>query len=287
MKSLEFTLWPACVKTHAFEDQVRAASSAGFDALPIGPLTYRELRERGYSPGKILDLTRNEGIALGHFDGFGAWAPLRYDHQLPEAARAVFDVSVDECLKICGELELKAICATAAFAPGKVPVSAMIDSFGEFCLRAAGAGLRVDLESIPMWGIPDLATAWTIVRESGANNAGVLLDIWHFSRGNPDMSLLREMPPGSIATVQLADATSATRGADLFEDCMRFRRLPGKGELAVVEILEILRDKGGVTSIGPEIFADELDRLDAEEAAQRCASASKDVLARAGWSIQG
>lgn len=32
-----FSLWPACVRGHAFEQQLQAAQAAGFNRLPIGP----------------------------------------------------------------------------------------------------------------------------------------------------------------------------------------------------------------------------------------------------------
>ncbi len=280
---MEFTLWPACVRAHSFEDQLEAAAFARFDRLCIGPLTYQDLRTRGKSPAAIVRMARKHGVALGHYDGFSDWAPIRYGPDLPDAARDIFDVSTDDCLRICNELGLNAICAVGAFQRGQVETSALIEGFAEFCDRAAESGLRVDLEFVPMWGVATLEDAWTIVRESGAENAGILLDMWHFFRGEPDMELLRKLPEGSITAVQLTDAAAALEGNDLFEDCLHYRRLPGQGELPVQEVMEILRDKGGVQSVGPEVFADELDRLDSREAALRTAASSQRVMASAGW----
>lgn len=280
---MDFSLWPACVKTHSFAEQLRAAAAGGFDSLPIGTLTYRSLRDSGLSAAEIAAMAAEHGVRLGHYDGFADWAPGRCAPELPAAARAVFDVSSDECLEICHELGLKAVCATGVFTAGTVELPALIDGFAAFCERAQAAGVNVDLEFIPMWGIPTLGLAWDIVRAAGASNSGVLLDTWHFLRGCPDVELLRAMPAGSITTVQVADALGAVRGGGLFEECIRFRQLPGEGDLALIEVLTILRDKGGVRSIGPEVFSDQLDRLDAIEAARRAASATEAVLAQAGW----
>lgn len=281
--AVDYSLWPACVKTHSFAEQLRAATAGGFDSLPIGPLTYRSLRDGGQSAAEIAAMAADHGIRLGHYDGFTDWAPVRCAPDLPAAARAVFEVSSDECLEICHELGLKAVCATAGFTAGTVELPALIDGFAAFCERAQAAGVHVDLEFIPMWGIPTLSVAWDIVRGAGASNSGVLLDTWHFFRGCPDVELLRAMPAGSITTVQVADALGAGRHGDLFEECIRFRQLPGEGDLALIEVLTILLDKGGVRSIGPEVFSDHLDRLDAIEAARRVAAATGAVLAEAGW----
>lgn len=280
---MDFTLWPACVRAHPFEDQLEAAASAGFDRLCIGPITYQDLIAGGNSPAAIVRMARKHGVALGHYDGFSDWAPIRFGPDLPDAARDIFDVSTDDCLRICNELGLNAICAVGAFQRGQVAMSALIEGFADFCSRAATAGLRVDLEFVPMWGVATLEDAWTIVRESGAENAGILLDMWHFFRGDPDMELLRSLPEGSISAVQLTDAAASLEGNDLFDDCLHYRRLPDQGELPVREVMEILRDKGGVRSVGPEVFSDELDRLDPREAALRTAASSQRVMARAGW----
>lgn len=279
---MDFVLWPACVKSHTFADQIKAARAGGFDCLPIGPLTYKALRGDGVCTAGIRSMASDNGIRLGHYDGFTDWSPLRYGADLPDAARAVFDVSSDECLDICGELGLSSICATGAFSAGEVEFSALVDSFATFCQRAARQQIRVDLEFIPMWGIPSLDLAWRIVEAAGCDNGGILFDSWHFCRGKPDMALLRKIPAGVIATVQLADASAAMQGADLFEDCIRYRRLPGEGDLPLREILEIFRSKGGVTNIGPEIFSDELDLMAADKAGLAVATATSRILAEAG-----
>jgi sugar phosphate isomerase/epimerase len=222
-------------------------------------------------------------VALGHYDGFANWAPYPFAPSTPEAARAVFADSADECLRVCTELELPAICATGVFDPDAVELSRLVDAFGVFCERAAALGIQVDLECSPMWGVPDLGAAWNIVGGAACSNSAILLDSWHFFRGNPDFELLRALPAGSIRTVQLADASLQLRGADLLEDCLRFRRAPGEGEFDLTRLLQILADKGGVTSVGAEVFSDELDAMPASAAAQRVAQATSTLLADAGF----
>lgn len=283
---MELSLWPACVKAHPFSAQLDAAIAGGFDRLPIAPFQYRTLREAGTTAREIRAMARDRGVRLGHYDGLTDWAPLRFGAAVPAAARAVLDFSTDDCLQMCEELELPAICATGAFAPGEVETPALVDGFGAFCARAAAIGVHVDLEFLPMWGIPDLALAWQIVREAGCANSGVLFDTWHFFRGNPDLGLLRELPAGVIRTVQLADAPLALQGGDLFEDTLRFRKVPGEGELALPAVLAVLAEKGGVENIGPEVYSDEMDGLDATEAALRNARAMRTLLAAAGMRVR-
>jgi hypothetical protein len=69
-------------------------------------------------------------------------------------------------------------------------------------------------------------------------NAGIMLDTWHFSRGNPDFALLKSLPGECLVSVQVADARRDQRGATLFEDTVRFRKFPGEGELPIAESLD-------------------------------------------------
>jgi sugar phosphate isomerase/epimerase len=74
------------------------------------------------------------------------------------------------------------------------------------------------------------------------------------------------------------------RGATLFEDTVRYRMFPGEGELPLVEILEILLEKG-LQEVGPEVFSDEADRLPSEEAGRRCGAGLRRVLEAAGAAL--
>ena len=106
---------------------------------------------------------------------------------------------------------------------------------------------------------------------AGAVNGGMLLDTWHFCRGDADMALLNSLPAGAITTVQLADAPREPGRLSLLDECLTARRLPGQGELPVAAILDLIVAKGGVVDIGVEVFSGALDALSANEAASRAA----------------
>lgn len=278
-------LWPACVKSHPFEQQVAAAAAAGFDCLPISPPVYKALRARGLSAADVRGIATAHGVRLSHYDGFSDWAPLRFSPYLPAEARAIFDFSADECLEICSELGLDAICAVAAFGAGEVATPDMVEGFARFCDRAAPLGIQVDLEFLPMWAVSTLALAWEIVGAAQRPNGAILFDTWHFQHGDPDMALLRALPAGVIRTVQLADARPKPPARDLFEHCLCYRELPGEGSLPLQEILTVLHAKGGVTNIGPEIYATSMDALDALTAARRGAETTRNVLRASGFTV--
>ena len=61
--------------------------------------------------------------------------------------------------------------------------------------HVSAAGAQTCVEFLPWTGIPDLATAWSIVEPSGSG-AGIVLDTWHWQRqpGGPNLALLAQHP---------------------------------------------------------------------------------------------
>lgn len=78
--------------------------------------------------------------------------------------------------------------------------------------------------------------------------------------------IFAEIPRGMIDTVQIADGTrEAPAGRTNVEDALRYRVPIGEGELANLEILQVMAQHGHLTSVGPEIFSDALDQLSGKE----------------------
>lgn len=72
----------------------------------------------------------------------------------------------------------------------------------ELCERAGD--LTIGVEPMPYSGIPNVKKAWVIVAASGCENAGIILDSWHWLRaGQPvDLSVLDGIPADRIVSVQ-------------------------------------------------------------------------------------
>ena len=103
-------------------------------------------------------------------------------------------------------------------------------AFAGLCDRAAEHGLLVHLEFLPWSRIPDLATAWEVVRAADRPNGGLMLDAWHYFRSKPDGALLRSIPGASILGVQLCDAPAVPEPEPL-QATLHERLLPGDGDL--------------------------------------------------------
>ena len=132
--------------------------------------------------------------------------------------------------------------------------------------------MLVHLEFTPFSGIPDLATAWDVVRSADRPNGGLVFDTWHYFRGRRDDALLREIPGERIFAVQINDAAAQPQGR-LVVDTWRFRRLPGDGDFDLPEVLEILAAKRGIGPPGIEVLSEDLWRDAPAEIGRRSGAA--------------
>ena len=285
-RRMELTFWPACVRSFEFRSQVGVAARAGFDSLAINVQVAMGLLAGGLSGEEVVGEARSQGMRLGHLDAMTGWLPQRYPSGASDDTRRFLDFSLDDAMSVCKALGLRRILALAAADQGSISLGEMVRHFKELCNRASDLGAWVDLEFVPMWAIPDLRTAWTIVAESGFDNCGIMFDTWHFLKGqeSPDYALLREIPADLIVSVQVSDALPAPPGTSLIDECLHWRAVPGEGTLPIVKAMEMVREKN-VRCIGPEVYSDGLDRLTAEEAARRCAAGLERSLREAGFSL--
>jgi 4-hydroxyphenylpyruvate dioxygenase len=285
-KRMELTLWPACVRSLDFASQLKVAERAGFDSLAINVQVAMGLLRGGMSGEQVVQEACSHEVRLGHLDAVAGWLPQRYPSGASEEAKQLLDFSLDDALTVCRALDLRRMLAIAATDRGSISLAEIIRHFRELCDRARDLNVGVDLEFVPMWVVPDLRTAWTIVAESGYENCGIMFDTWHFLKGHasPDYALLREIPAELIVNVQVSDALSAPIGTSLEDECLHWRAVPGEGTLPLTKPMEIVRKKN-VRSIGPEVYSDALDRLPPEEVGRRCAAGLERTLREAGFTL--
>jgi 4-hydroxyphenylpyruvate dioxygenase len=259
-------MWNGTVRALALEDQLHAAAVAGCSSLAIIPSDYVKWLATGVTTRDMLAMAADAGVRITHLDPLVRWVDAWRPAVAPEAFDAnlvAFDV--DDFFRMAGALEVESFTAWAGFAAGAYSVPELVDAFGALAARAQVEGLRCDLEFIPVFGIPDLASAWKIVSAVGAPNTGIVFDVWHYMRGTPDDALLRSIPGDAITGVQLCDGLARVPAErSLLDDCFNHRLLPGDGEFPITEIVDTLDQIGGLSRVGLEIFSAEFDRMEAD-----------------------
>jgi sugar phosphate isomerase/epimerase len=267
--SVRRVLWAANVRSKPFPERVAAARAGRFTHMSMFPIDYKGMLDRGMSHGDIGKLVRDNGIKVHVCDPFVQWVP---NFEIPQGYPADYIAFIahneDFIYRMAETLEAEAVnCVEGLGKPHEAP--ALTDALGGFARRARSKGLGVVFEFMPISSVPDLAAAWRIVQPLGAEGVRLTFDTWHYFRSKPDAALLASIPADRIGEIQLADADRALRGKDLTEDLLRFRKLPGEGELDLKSVTDVLKRIGAWRSVGPEVFADAMDALPAGEAGTR------------------
>jgi sugar phosphate isomerase/epimerase len=278
-------MWNGTVRALPFAEQVAATAAAGFDQLSVTPLDWTHWVGSGLGSHEMRAIAADHGVQLSHLDPLTRWTmpwqPTNLDrgkYPLP-----YFAFETEDFLRIAEAIGATSFSAIATAPLGRNPIDRLTEDYARLCDRAAQSGLVCELEFIPLdWSIPDLTTAWQIVRDAGRPNSGIVLDLWHFVRSGSTIEQLRAIPGSSITSVQLADATAQVPpGRDLVDDCLLHRVPVGEGDMPIDEILSVLADLGALRRVGPEYFSRELDAMSADLIGSLCRRSVESLFATA------
>jgi len=122
-------------------------------------------------------------------------------------------------------------------------LSLLADRFAEVCQLAGQFGMAVDLEFMPFRALKTLTDAAAVVAASGAENGWVCLDALHLFRSGGSIASLSAVDPARLGPLQLCDAPGeAPDPKGLAEEARQRRLLPGRGELALAELVAAYPD---------------------------------------------
>jgi len=172
--------------------------------------------------------------------------------------------------------------ARYALVTGNDPDEArLVDRFAELCDLAAGCGVAPQLEFMSFSDLKTLPQAARVIERAGRDNAGIVVDAYHYSRTHCRLADIARLPSSLFRYAQLCDAPAAipaTPEATLAE-ARAERRFPGDGELDLVSLVRAL--PAGIP-VAVESPTQELAKtVDALERARRAIAGVRRVLAAA------
>jgi sugar phosphate isomerase/epimerase len=274
--------WAGTMRAAPFERRLDAACAGGFASVSVFPMDCPD----GRSCHTIRSLCEERGIRIAALDPFTRWLP----GWEPPAGISPEFLDLVGCAEDAFFARAEALGTTAmtVLEPfGQThETDELVESFSILCDRAAQSGVRVHLEFTPFSGIPDLASAWQVVRGANRDNGGLVFDTWHYLRGRPDAELLASIPGERLFVVQVSDAASEPTGS-LVQDTMFHRRLPGEGDWDLTGLLAPLLAKPGIGEVGIEVLSTSLARLPPEEIGRRCGDALRRLIAAARSGVPG
>ena len=151
----------------------------------------------------------------------------------------------------------------------------------ELCHRA---GKRIiGVEPMPYSGIPDLKKAWDVVKASGAENAYMILDTWHWVRADQPYDILTEEMAKKVISIQINDAYDRPYAKSILRDeSMHDRLAPGTGAKDTAGFVKMIKDAGvDPKVIGVEVISDEILSRGLKEAAAYTYENTEKVLKEA------
>jgi sugar phosphate isomerase/epimerase len=262
----------------SFPARIEAAAAGGYAGISLWGRDYWAARRTGLSDADIRLMLSDHGLAVAEIDPGWWWLPGAAQVHIPvEADREeMFRYGEDEVLRIAETVGARSLNAVDVFG-GDWGLDQASECFAALCDRAAEHGLLVHLEFLPWSRIPDVSTAWEVVRGADRPNGGVAVDSWHWFRGGGDAAVLQSMPGERVLGIQLSDGP-ATAEPNLIHATLHDRQPPGEGEFDLGSLIGLLQQIGAAAPVGLEVFSDDLHRMPPDEAAARVADAARKLL---------
>ena len=230
-----------------FEERVKAAKEAGFEGIGLRAETYVDALNEGLFDVDILNILKKYEMKVTEVEYIVQWADdvrsyeQKYKEQICFHMCELFDVQHINC----GLMENYSVEHTA-------------QKLKELCHRAGR--YTIGVEPMPYSGLPDVKKAWAVVKESGCENAKLILDSWHWLRANQpiDLSVLEGIPAEKIVSVQINDVHDRAYAKSILRDeSMHDRLAPGTGCGNTEAFCRMLKEKGIVPkAIGVEVISD-------------------------------
>ena len=265
----DLVMSPGTVGNPPPEVMAEACAAAGLAGVSIWGTAVAD----GTSPAELGARLRGAGVPVFTLEAAVSWCDgTAGDAGAAAAGEAEFLTDLGD---VIGAEGLFAV----SMEPGELDLGRAIDGFGALCDRGAERGLWVAIEFLPWSSIPNLTTARAIVEGAARANGGLVVDAWHFTRSGSRLTDVAEVA-GLVRDFQICDTAPAAE-ADLLDECMHRRLLPGDGTADVIGLVRALDDGGARCPVAIEVFSDELEQLGPIEATVRAADATRRILTRA------
>jgi sugar phosphate isomerase/epimerase len=253
---------------HGFAERCEAAAAAGFTGVGLHVDDLARTVAGGLDVDGMRDVLAASGLRVVEIEFLAGWA-------LDGEGSGPVEEKVAAVADAFGGRHVSA----GEFRGGELDPVAAADRLAEVVGRAADRDLFVAVESFPWSAIRDYATAVDLVRRSGAPNAGLLVDVWHFFNGGASLDLLQDLPGAGVAAVQLNDGPRVHD--DFLVNARATRWLPGEGELDVIGLVQAVERTGFTGPYCVEVNTPEFRALPLGEAAQRAFTTSAEIVRKA------
>ena len=242
-----------------FKDRVEAAARAGFKGFGIKEADIAHILERRNlkEMKKILD---GSGIKYVELEFITDWF-------LDGEKRKKSDQTKQMLFEAAEALEARHI-KVGDFDMHSVPMPRLIESFSALCEEAGNYGTRILFELIVDAMIRTLPEALEMVEGAGAENGGIMIDLWHVVKLGIPYEEVARIPPRYLLGIELNDGTMECPW-DLHEDTVNHRKYCGEGEFDVKGFVDCMMKAGYRGPWGIEVLSEDIRELPLDTLAAR------------------
>jgi sugar phosphate isomerase/epimerase len=137
------------------------------------------------------------------------------------------------------------------------PMPRLIETFAELCADAANYGTRILFELIVDGMIKTLPETLEMVEGAGAENGGIMIDLWHVVKMGIPYKDVARVPSRYLLGIEINDGTLECPW-DLHEDTVNHRRFCGEGEFDVRGFVNCMLKAGYAGPWGIEVLSEDL-----------------------------
>lgn len=230
-----------------FEDRVKAAKEAGFEAIGLRAETYVDALQEGLTDQDILAILAKYDMVVSEVEYIVQWAEENRSYEQKYKEQMCFHMC--DLFQVghinCGLMENYSVEYTG-------------QKLKELCARA---GHRIiGVEPMPYSGLPNFDKAFAVVKASGADNARIILDTWHWVRADQPYRTLTPEEAASVVSIQINDAYERPYAFSILRDeSMHDRLAPGTGAKDTAGFLRMIKEAGiRPAVVGVEVISDEI-----------------------------
>ncbi|HTY70266.1 MAG TPA: sugar phosphate isomerase/epimerase family protein [Alphaproteobacteria bacterium] len=229
-------------------DKLQATRHAGFAGIELWA---EDLESFPGGPREAAKLIADSGLEIYDLQ------VLRDFEAQAEARRAEARAQAGHYFDLMEMIGAKTLLTCAAVREDSLnDPSRAADDLAELGDLAHRRGLGIGFEALA-WSrwTNTIDAAWRLVRAANRANVGLVVDTFHIQALNTPLQRLAEIPIERVALVQIADA-HIVPGLPTIEIARHHRVFPSEGDLAVAELVRLLRESGYAGRWSLEIFND-------------------------------
>jgi 2-keto-myo-inositol isomerase len=262
---------------YSLEEDIRVASEIGFEGIEIWTEYWPQFRcsklddyLKKHDVSQLKRLLDENGIKPAALCPY-AVTYENIEKTLVEIKRGAKIASKIDCpsLLIYPTLPKKEISRESA-------IKIITDTLKKYADIANPYGVKLAFEPVGRHPfVPGPREALEIIKNSGRENIGLAMDLFHFYRSNVTMEDIESMPMDNILIVHVDDCENRPI-KDLKEE---HRVYPGLGIMPVKEYLKILKNGGYSGFLSVELFREEYWKRPIKEIMERSFEKLRNVLA--------